>query len=112
MYVSQHVYRHINVYIHDISTHLRDLQHLPEFVRVTGDEVEEGQLLEVFGLLVRHLHHLVVALRIHTFIDKLMCISHICINNKTNIRTYINAYTQTVTHIHKIIHTHKHSYTH
>ena len=39
---------------------LRDLHHLLQLVQVAGDQVEEGELVEVLGPLVAHLHHLVV----------------------------------------------------
>mmetsp|Transcript_29586 Transcript_29586/g.87814 ORF Transcript_29586/g.87814 Transcript_29586/m.87814 type:complete len:405 (+) Transcript_29586:694-1908(+) len=47
---------------HDVVPHLGDLQHLPELRDVAGDEVQEGQGVEVLGLLVHHLHDLLVAL--------------------------------------------------
>ena len=46
------------------TTHIRtDLHHLAQLGEVAGDEVEEGELVEVLGPLVAHLHHLVVALQ-------------------------------------------------
>lgn len=39
------------------------LHHLAELGQVAGDEVEEGELVEVFGPLVAHLHDLVVTLQ-------------------------------------------------
>ena len=45
-----------------ISVCLTNLHHLPELLQVSCDEVEEGELVEVLGLLVSHLHNLVVTL--------------------------------------------------
>ena len=42
---------------------LGDLHHLLQLVQVAGDQVEEGELVEVLGPLLTHLHHLVVALQ-------------------------------------------------
>lgn len=39
------------------------LHHLAELGQVAGDEVEEGELVEVLGPLVAHLHNLVVTLQ-------------------------------------------------
>jgi len=47
---------------HDISTHFSNLLHFSEFVRVAGDQIEEGKTFELFRLLVRHLDYLVVPL--------------------------------------------------
>mmetsp|Transcript_51841 Transcript_51841/g.105519 ORF Transcript_51841/g.105519 Transcript_51841/m.105519 type:complete len:671 (+) Transcript_51841:722-2734(+) len=47
---------------HDVAAHLGDAQHLRQLLRVAGEQVEEGQPLKVFRLLVRHLDDLVVPL--------------------------------------------------
>lgn len=41
-----------------VTAHLGDLEHLAELLGVAGEQVEEGEALEVLGALVRHLHHL------------------------------------------------------
>lgn len=38
------------------------LHHFSEFGQVSSDEVQEGELVEVLGSLVAHLHHLVMTL--------------------------------------------------
>lgn len=40
-----------------------NLHHLAQLGQVASDEVEEGELVEVLGPLVAHLHHLVVTLQ-------------------------------------------------
>mmetsp|Transcript_20775 Transcript_20775/g.51893 ORF Transcript_20775/g.51893 Transcript_20775/m.51893 type:complete len:264 (-) Transcript_20775:2103-2894(-) len=47
---------------HDVGTHLRDLEHLSKLLNVAGDQIQEREALHVLGTLVRHLHHLVIAL--------------------------------------------------
>ena len=42
---------------------LGDFHHFSQLLEVAGDEVEEGELVEVLGALVGHLDHLVVALQ-------------------------------------------------
>ena len=36
-----------------------DLHHLPKFLEVAGDEVEEGELVKILGALVAHFNNLV-----------------------------------------------------
>mmetsp|Transcript_11421 Transcript_11421/g.47886 ORF Transcript_11421/g.47886 Transcript_11421/m.47886 type:complete len:872 (-) Transcript_11421:1298-3913(-) len=47
---------------HDVRAHLRDLEHLRQLLSVPGDQVQEGETLEVFRFLIRKLDNLVVAL--------------------------------------------------
>jgi hypothetical protein len=47
---------------HDVRAHLRDLEHLRQLLGVPGDQVQEGETLEVFRFLIRKLDNLVVAL--------------------------------------------------
>ena len=45
------------------STYHTDFHHLPQFLKISSDEVEEREFVEVLGPLVRHLHHLVITLQ-------------------------------------------------
>ena len=47
---------------HGVVPHVGDLEHLAQLLHVARDEVQEGQALEVLGLLVAELHYVVVAL--------------------------------------------------
>mmetsp|Transcript_21366 Transcript_21366/g.42799 ORF Transcript_21366/g.42799 Transcript_21366/m.42799 type:complete len:423 (-) Transcript_21366:799-2067(-) len=47
---------------HRVLAHGRNLEHLAEFVRIAGEEVEKGEAVEILGPLIGHLHHLKVAL--------------------------------------------------
>lgn len=53
------------------SGRLTDLHHLAQLCQVSGDEVEEGELVKVLGPLVAHLHHLMVTLQQRCFAQSL-----------------------------------------